>query len=355
MRKARLLMVLIGAILASCTGGGDPATAGGGQAGAESGDRKAPRTRVLTLAAYTTPREVYGTKIIPAFKEQWKRETGDLLEVRESYLGSGAQSRAVIAGFEADVVALSLEPDVRRIVEAGLIEHDWKAGPHKGMVSRSVVVLGVRAGNPLGIRDWNDLTRKDLEVLTPNVKTSGGAMWNIAAVFGAAMRGKTPAAASDPAAAEELLSRVLANVTIMDQGARESMLTFENGVGDVIITYENEMRVASKMGRKAEYVIPSSTILIENPVAVVDEYADAHGVRDVAQAFVEFLGRPETQAWCVEYGLRPVDESVPVDGYPPLADVFTIDDLGGWDKVTPDLFGPGGLYDRAMERIRKDR
>jgi sulfate/thiosulfate transport system substrate-binding protein len=311
------------------------------------------KARVLTLGAYTTPREVYGKKIIPAFKAFWKEKTGENIEIRESYLGSGAQSRAIAGGFEADIAALSLEPDIERLVKAGLVDKGWKAGPSKGMVTRSVVVFGVRKQNPLKVATWDDLAAAGRKVLTPNVKTSGGAMWNIAALYGAAMRGRTSAAEGDEAQAEALLSRVLANVEIMDKGARESMLTFENGVGEIIITYENEMRVAAKMGKDNEYVIPPSTILIENPIAVVDKYAKEHGVVDAAEGFVSFVRRPEIQKYFAEYGLRPVDESAAAEllkDYPPIKDLFTVRDFGNWQSLTPKLFGRGGFYDRAMAK-----
>ena len=197
---------------------------------------------------------------------------------RSLYLGSGAQSRAIVEGFEADVAALSLEADINRIEKAGLITQDWKDGPTKGMVSDSVVVFAVRPGNPKGIKDWADLAKPGVQILTPNPKTSGGAMWNILALYGAAKRGFVEGVpANDDAAATAFLTSVLKNVTVMDKGARESITNFEKGVGDVAITYENEVLVGQQGGQDYEMVIPRSTILIENPVAVVDSYADKHG------------------------------------------------------------------------------
>lgn len=317
---------------------------------------KAPVTRTLTLAAYTTPREAYGKAVLPAFAKAWKDKTGEEVKFEESYLGSGAQSRAIVEGFEADVTALSLEADVARIVKAGLITQDWKANATQGMVSRSIVVLGVRQANPKGIKDWDDLRNKNPEILTPNIKTSGGAMWNIAALHGAAMRGHTSVKAGDAAGAEKLLSEVLANVKIMDKGARESMLTFEKGVGDVIITYENEIMVGRLSGQTYDYVIPASTILIENPIAVVDKYAEKHGNQDIAKAFVEFCVSPEAQRAFSKYGLRPVDPTVALEvaaQFPPVTDLFTVRDLGDWAGVQQNLFDPGAAYDRAMESLRK--
>jgi sulfate/thiosulfate-binding protein len=310
-----------------------------------------PAVRTLTLGAYTTPREVYGREIIPAFQRHWKERTGQEVRFQESYLGSGAQARAVIGGFEADVVALSLEPDVQKIADAGLIKHDWKAGPTGGMVSRSIVVLGVRPGNPKGVRDWDDLRRSGVQVLTPSPRTSGGAMWNVAALHGAVTRGRAGAGAPP----ETVLREVLRNVAVMDKGARESMLSFENGVGDVAITYENEVLVARQAGKAMDYVIPGSTILIENPVAVVDTYVDEHGTRDVAEAFVAFLRTPEVQRMYARYGLRAVDPAVAAETaaqYPAVPDLFTIRDLGGWPGVTKALFDQGALFDRASRGVR---
>ena len=322
-----------------------PLGCGGGERG--SGD-----SRTLTLGAYTTPREAYGQKIIPAFRAHWRAKTGESVDVEESYLGSSAQARAVREGFEADVAALSLAPDVQILVDAGLVKPDWNAGPGGGMVTRSVVVIGVRPGNPKGIRDWSDLARPDVEVLTANPNTSGGAMWNIAALYGAA------AVAGGTQAAERLLGAVLSRVRVMDRGARESMITFESGVGDAIITYENEVIVARRAGKRIDSVIPTATILIENPVVVVDTYVDEHGSRDVAEEFVRFLRAPVAQRIFADYGLRPVDPTVAgerADAFPAVPGLFTIADLGGWDTVTRTLFADGAAFDRLVDRGRVAR
>lgn len=313
-----------------------------------------PPALTLILGAYTTPREAYG-KLIPLFKEQWQQQNGQTLKFEESYLGSGAQSRAIVEGFEADVTALSLEADVTRIAQAGLITHDWKNNPTKGIVSTSVVVFAVREGNPKQIKDWADLARPGVQILTPNPKTSGGAMWNILALYGAALRGKIDGVpANDEAAAVAFLTTVLKNVTVMDKGARESITTFEKGVGDVAITYENEVLVGQQSGQRYQMVIPTSTILIENPVAVVDAYADKHGTRAAATAFVNFLFTRPAQEIFAQYGLRSVDAEVAkatADRYPALADLFTIQDFGGWDQATPRFFGDDGIYTKAVSAL----
>jgi sulfate/thiosulfate transport system substrate-binding protein len=308
----------------------------------------------VILGAYTAPRELYNKALIPAFQKLWKDKTGQTVDFLESYQGSGTQSRAIVGGFEADVVALSLAGDVDRIVDAGLITHDWKTEPNNGIVSTSIVVIAVRRGNPLGIRDWADLTVPGLNVLTPDPKTSGGAQWNINAVYGAALRGFTDVQGNDPAAAKEFLKRVLSNVSIMDRGARESITTFEKGVGDAAITYENEVLVGRQAGQTYDYVIPRSTILIETPVAVVDANLDKHGVREVASEFVRFLWSKEAQRACARYGFRPVDDEVArefAERYPPVQDAWTIAFLGGWKGVAVEMYGSDGVYTRTIENL----
>lgn len=329
-----------------------------------AGSSTAPATTVnsensvkLILGAYTTPREAYGV-LLPIFAEQWKAKTGQTVTFEESYQGSGAQSRAIVEGFEADVTALSLEADVNRITKAGLITHDWKSIAHNGMVSTSVVVFAVRKGNPKGIQDWADLAKPGVEILTPDPATSGGAMWNILSLYGAALRGYVEGVpANDEAAATEFLKAVFKNVIVMDKGARESITSYETGVGDVAITYENEVLVGQKNGQDYEMIIPKSSILIENPVAVVDTYVDKHGTREVAEAFVSFLFTKEAQEVFSQYGLRSVEADVAAataSQYPPLVDVFQIDEqFGGWAEATPKFFGESGIFTLAIAEIQQ--
>jgi sulfate/thiosulfate-binding protein len=310
----------------------------------------------LILGAYTTPREAYG-KIIPLFQKFWQDKTGQEVEVQESYLGSGAQSRAIVDGFEADIAALSLEADITRIEKAGLIQHDWKSKGANGMVSDSIAVIAVRKGNPKGIHDWKDLTQPGLEVLTPDPKTSGGAQWNVMALWGAAQRGHVDGyAQGDEDAAREFVKAVFKNVTVLDKGARESITNFERGVGDVAITYENEAIVGQQAGEDYEYVIPTSTILIENPIAVIDANVDKHGTRAVAEAFRDFLFTKEAQEIFAEYGLRSIDPAVlAAKQYPAVPDLFKIAELGGWDTVTPKFFGADGIYTHLIEQVQKEK
>ena len=334
------LTALLGAVVLGTACGSGPAAPGG--------------SVTLVLGAYTTPREAYAKAVLPAFQKYWKEKTGQDVTFQESYQGSGAQARAIIGGFEADIAALSLEEDIEKIREAGLITHDWRSKPNGGMVTTSVVVIAVRKGNPLGIHDWADLARPNLNVLTPDPSTSGGAKWNIAAIYGAALRGHAGVEANSADAAGRMLASVFRNVSIMDKGARESITNYEKGVGDVAITYENEVLVGRQAGQTYEYVIPKSTILIENPVALIDVNVDKHGVRPVAEAFVEFLSGPVAQRAYVTYGLRPLDPTVAGESntsFPPVADLWKIDFLGGWPKVSMDIFGPEGVFTKTLASI----
>jgi sulfate transport system substrate-binding protein len=221
------------------------------------------------------------------------------------------------------------------------------------MVTRSIVVIAVRPGNPKNIKTWDDLRKPGIKVLTPNPRTSGGAMWNVAAIYGAALRGNTSARAADSAAAEALLGDIIGNVAIMDKGARESILTFESGVGDAAITYENEVLVSRAAGKAIDFVVPPGTILIENPIAVIDGYTAKRGTTSAAEAFVRFLTSPAVQRIYAKHGLRPVNDSVAVEvsaQYPIVPTLFTISDLGGWQLVTETLFAPGGVFERAAAK-----
>ena len=337
---------------AACSSGTSTQAAGGDEGGACT----PPEVPTLTLAAYSTPREVYG-KIIPAFQTMWKEEHDDQQVIfQESYGGSTTQSANVVNGFEADIVALSLGPDVDVIKDAGLITHDWESGADGGMVSSSIAVLDVRPGNPEGLEDWDDLTQEGLEILTPDPASSGGARWNIVAAYGAAMRGHAGVEEGDSAGAQELLKGIFSNVTVLDKSARDSIKNFEAGNGDVAITYENEILTANKAGLPDEMVIPPSTVLIENPVALVDKNVDKHCVREVAEAFVAFLHTEEAKELYTSVGfLRSTDRAEAAkggEGFPPVEDLFTIEDLGGWDQIAEDVFGNEGIFTKAFAEVQ---
>jgi sulfate/thiosulfate transport system substrate-binding protein len=340
MRRARFLAcLLVIAVLAGCAerSGGEPAA-----------------DTTLVLAAYSATREVFERALIPAFEAAHRTRTGKTLRVRASYLASGAQSRAVAAGFEADVVALALAPDITRIQKAGLITHDFSARGRRGVFTTSIVALAVRPGNPRHVTGWADLARPGLDVLMPNPKTSGGAMWNVSALHAAALRGHAGVPAKDEPAAASFLRAVLKNVVIMDKGARESLITFEKGVGDVAVTYESEVFAGRMAGQTYDLVIPSSTIAVEAIATTVDTYADRHGVRAEAEAFVDYLSSREAQLALARYGFRSEDAEVmaaSASSFPAVPDLFRIDALGGWDKVVPALFGKEGLFPRTWESV----
>lgn len=317
-----------------------------------------PETRELLLAAYSVPKEAYEKRIIPAFVRQWRQKTGETIQVRSSFAASGAQARAVVGGLEADIAALSLESDLQQLVKAGLVTYDWKQGAQKGIVTTSIVALGVRKGNPKSIQGWEDLTKPGVEVLYPSPKTSGGAMWDVIAVYGAGLnqgKQKGLAGAAVDQHAADLVRRVQRNVKVMDKSGRESVTTFERGVGDVIVTYENELLPRIKQGRPYQLIFPTETVVVENPIAVIDRNADRHHVRDLADAFVSFLNGEEAQQAFVEFGFRPANEAVARASasafvHPPH--VFTIEDLGGWDRVFAALFSPQGAWTKAVEETR---
>ena len=316
-------------------------------------------SRELLLAAYSVPKEAYEQRIIPAFQRHWKQQTGETVTVRTSYAASGAQARAIIGGFQADVAALSVEGDLDQLVKTGLVNHDWRRGPHHGMVTASVVALGVRKGNPKGIKGWADLTRSGTVVLYPNPKTSGGAMWDVIAIYGAGVK-LADQVADKPvpeAYAEQLLKGVQRNVKVMDKSGRESVTTFERGVGDVIVTYENELLPRIKLGRPYEVIVPAETVWVENPAAVVDRNVDRHKTRDVAEAFVAFLHGSDARQAFTELGFRLPDQrdGSAAGGLPRPVRLFTIQDLGGWEKVEQRLFGQQGIWTRIVEDVARGK
>jgi sulfate transport system substrate-binding protein len=296
----------------------------------------------LSLVAYSTPREAYA-KLIPLFQ---KTPAGQDVNFTQSYGSSGEQTRAVKAGLKADIVALSLAPDVDELVSAGMVDAKWKKQSYKGMATNSVVVFVVRDGNPKKIRGWNDLLRSDVEVVTPNPFTSGGARWNVMAAYGAWRKaGKT-----DKQAQANLLN-LFRNVVVQDTSARASLNTFNSGKGDVLLAYENEALFARTQGLDLQFVIPKATILIENPIAVIKSSPD----KAAANAFLRFLRTPAAQQVFADNGYRPVVSSVLERNrkkFPVRPGEFTIDQLGlgGWEKVQKRFFDPKSS---VMARIQR--
>lgn len=331
----------------------------------------APAPITLTLVGYAVPREAFGD-IIPAFQAKWLKEKKQQVQILESYGASGSQSRAVVGGFEADIVDLSIEPDVQRLVDAKLITHDWKANDYKGFATNSEVVLAVRPGNPKGIKDWADLAQDGLEIVTPDPVTSGGAQWNILAAYGAARRGKVTGFDASDDGATQFITKLITNVAAFDKDGRESFLTFENGVGDVAITYENEVYAGLQAGGEFEIVYPTSTLLIENPIALVDTYVDKHGTREVAEAFLDFVWSTEGQTIFAQHGFRPVNaevaktfnvnvEAAPAADAPagevvisflPIADQFTIEEFTSWKDARKTFFGDEGSITKIISEVK---
>jgi len=331
----RPLTALVGALALLVTA--LAATAGIGAAAPDrSSDTK------LGLVAYSTPREAYG-KLIPLFQ---KTSAGDGVSFSQSYGASGEQTRAVKAGLDADVVALSLAPDMDELVAAGKVDAKWKKQSYKGMVTNSVVVFVVRDGNPKKIRSWNDLLRADVDIVTPNPFTSGGARWNIMAAYGSwRKQGKT-----DKQAQANLL-KLWKNVVVQDTSARAALTTFNSGKGDVMLAYENEAYFSRMQGLNLQWVIPKTTILIENPIAVTKDSPN----KAAANGFLRFLRTPPAQQVFADYGYRPVVKSVENANrkkFPVRPGLFTIDQLGlgGWDKVQKRFFDPSNSIMARFQR-----
>jgi sulfate/thiosulfate-binding protein len=304
------LVVALAAVVAGC----------GGSSSASGGNK-------LSLVSYSTPKEAFAA-LIPEFG---KTAAGKGVSFSQSYGPSGDQSRAVDGGLPADIVEFSLETDVTRLVDSGIVDKSWNAGQYKGMVTNSVVVLAVRKGNPKNIKGWNDLVKPGVQVITPNPFSSGGARWNVMAAYGSQVaQGKSDQQAT------AFLGQLFKNVAVQDKSARDSLTTFTGGKGDVLIAYENEAIAAQQAGEKVDYVIPDQTILIENPIAVTK---DANKAK--ADAFVKFLYTPKAQGIFASKGYRPVVKTAPgADKFPQPKQLFDIQKFGGWSVVSDKFFDP---------------
>jgi sulfate/thiosulfate-binding protein len=304
----------------------------------------------LLNVSYDPTRELY-TAVNAAFAKEWEAKTGQKVTIEQSHGGSGKQARAVIDGLEADVVTLALAYDIDAIVKAGLISPDWATRlPNKAAPSTSSIVFLVRKGNPKAIRDWNDLVKPGVEVITPNPKTSGGARWNYLAAWGYALQHN----GGDAAKAQAYVGELFSHVPVLDSGARGATTTFvERGIGDVLLAWENEALLAvKKIGAdKVEVVVPSVSILAEPPVAVVDDTVDKRGTREVATAYLQFLYSPEGQRIAAQNFYRPRDASAATAGTFADVKLFTIDDtFGGWQKAQPAHFDDGGVFDALSKK-----
>lgn len=319
-----MLALALAAAVAAC----------GGTSSGSSGDGDQ-----LSLVAYSTPQEAYEDDLEPSFSAT---PGGEAVSFTNSFGSSGDQSRAVEAGQPADVVHFSLEPGMTRLVDAGLVVEDWSSNEHDGIVESSVVVFITRLGNPEGVESWEDLTSGEVEVLTPNPFTSGGARWNLMAAYGAQLeQGRSPEEAL------QFVADLLENVPVQDESARDSLGTFLGGKGDVLLAYENEAIQAQQAGEEVDYVVPDDTILIETPIAVTE------GAPAAAQQFVDYLYTDEGQQLWADHGYRPVVESVLArneDRFPTPPGLFTIADLGGSEQVTAEFFDPENGKIAEIER-----
>ena len=350
--KGFISMFLVGAILsvaiASCSGGNADnanSNAGSGASPVAANNKDVE----LTLVSFAVTKAVHEA-IIPKFVEQWKKDHNQNVIFKQSYGGSGSQTRAVIDGLEADVVHLALALDTQKIEKAGLIQPGWeKEVPNNGIVSKSVAALVTREGNPKGIKTWADLGTNGVKLITADPKTSGIARWNFLALWNSVIK-----TGGDEAKATDFVTKVYTNVPLLTKDAREaSDAFFKQGQGDALINYENEIILAQQKGEKVNYVVPDVNISIDNPIAVVDKNVDKHGTREVAEGFVKYLYSPEAQQEFAKLGFRPVDETAPATKelagkYPKVKTLGTVSDYGGWDTVQKKFFADGGLFDKIQ-------
>lgn len=308
----------------------------------------------LTLVSFAVTKAAHEA-IIPKFVERWKKDHNQTVVFKQSYGGSGSQTRAVIDGLEADVVHLALAGDTSKIEKAGLIQPGWeKKVPNNGIVSKSVAALVTRPGNPKNIKNWEDLAKDSVKLITANPKTSGGAKWNFLGLWNSVIK-----TGGDEAKATEFVTKVYKNVPILPKDSREATDTFaKQGQGDVLINYENEVILAQQKGEKVEYIVPDVNISIDNPVAVVDKNVDKHGTRKVAEGFVKYLYSPETQQEFVKLGFRPVDKTLAqtkevIDKFPKVKTLGTVADFGGWGAIDKKFFADGGVFDKIQAQIKR--
>lgn len=300
----------------------------------------------ITLVTYAVTRAAYD-KIIPLFVEKWKREQGQDVVVNASYGGSGSQTRAVLDGLEADVVALALAADTKRLEKGGLINPGWESeAPNNAIVTRSVIAFVTRQGNPKGVRNWADLLKPEVSIITANPKTSGVARWNFLGLWGSISH-----TGGSEEQALDYVRQVYRKVPVLPKDARESSdVFFRANQGDVLLNYENEVILAGLQGQQSLfYVVPQTNISIDTPVAVVDKIVDRRGTRAVSEAFVKFLFTPEAQREFAKVGFRPVEPGVVREfenKFPKVNKLYTVNDFGGWDAVNKKFFDEGAVFDQ---------
>ncbi|BBB91902.1 MAG TPA: sulfate ABC transporter substrate-binding protein [Methylomusa anaerophila] len=338
--KLILLIVVLSLIAVTLTGCGAKQ-----ETSAEKG--KAAEPVKLLNVSYDPTRELY-KEFNESFADYWKNKTGQTVTIQQSHGGSGAQARTVREGIEADVVTLALAYDIDELATAGLIPADWqKRLANNSTPYTSTIVFLVRKGNPKNIKDWDDLVKPGVSVITPNPKTSGGARWNHLAAWGYALKKN----GNNEAQAKEFIAKLYQNVPVLDSGARGATTTFvERGIGDVLLAWENEALLAEKeLGKdKFEIVVPSISILAEPPVTIVDKIVDKKGTREVAQAYLEYLYTDKGQELAAKHFYRPRSEAI-AQKYAsqfPKVSLITIADLGGWTEAQTKHFKDGGIFDQ---------
>jgi len=341
-------LVLSISVLAGCgeSGSSNTSTSGNSSSGSDAGSSK-PVT--ILNVSYDPTRELY-QEYNEAFVKYWKNKTGQDVTVQQSHGGSGSQARTVIDGNEADVVTLALAYDIDSINKnKELINKEWqKRLPDNSTPYTSTIVFLVRKDNPKNIKDWDDLIKPGIQVITPNPKTSGGARWNYLAAWGYALKKNN----NDEQKAREFVKALFENVPVLDSGARGSTTTFvERGIGDVLIAWENEAFLSiNELGKdKFEIVVPSISILAEPPVSVVDSVVDKKGTREVAEAYLEYLYSDEGQEIAAKNYYRPRNEAIAkkFENQFPKINLFTIDEVfGGWGKAQKEHFDDGGVFDQ---------
>jgi sulfate transport system substrate-binding protein len=343
-----LIGTLLSVSLAACSGANNSSSPG-----TNTGTGKKQNVE-LTLVSFAVTKAAHEA-IIPKFVEKWQKEHNQTVVFKQSYGGSGSQTRAVVDGLQADIVHLALALDTQKIEKAGLIQPGWeKKFPNNGIVSKSVAALVTREGNPKGIKTWADLAKDDVKLITADPKTSGVARWNFLALWNSVIK-----TGGNEAQAIEFVTKVYKNVPVLTKDAREATdAFFKQGQGDALINYENEIVLAAQKGEKTNYILPDVNISIDNPIAVVDKNVEKHGNREVAEAFVKYLFTPEAQQEFAKVGFRPVDETVAktkefAEKYPPIKTLSTIQELGGWDAAQKKFFNDGAIFDQIQTKNRQ--
>lgn len=305
----------------------------------------------LTLVSYAVTKSAY-ERIIPKFVAAYKKQTGQTVEFQQSYGGSGSQTRAVIDGLNADVVHLAVGSDVSQLQTAGLIKPGWeKRAPNNAIVQRSVIAFIVREKNPKNIRNWSDLVKPGIKVITANPKTSGGARWNFLGLWSSVLQ-----TGGTDAKARQFVAQVLKNAPVLPKDAREATDVFvKQGQGDVLLNYENEVLLAESKGQKVDFVIPQVNFSIDTPVAVVDRNVDRNGSRKAAEAFVKYLFTAEAQTEYAKAFFRPVNSNVAKQfskQFPPVSNLSNISRFGGWETAQKKFFANGTIFDQILTANR---